>query len=111
MEKEKGHYYGQLAQALQQNLAAIRGGGGGEDGDSDDDDWDISDEDWSESEEEMGFGLFDAADEVSDAIIKPLELRYTARAAAIQLADAKKPAITVNELNIIFSSQKEVRCL
>lgn len=110
MEKEKEHY-GQLAIALQRRSEGVVVGGGG-DGDSDGDDWDISDEDWSESEEEeeeMGFGLFSAADEVSDVMAKPLVVgRYTA---AVQLADAKKPTITINELNTIFSSQNEVRYL
>ena len=116
MEKDKGSgkgHYGQLAVALQQSLAARRGGGGGGDGDSDDDDWDMSEDDWSEDEEEegeeeMGFDLFYAADEVSDVKAKPLAV---GRYAAVQLADAKKPTITLNELNTIFTAQKEVRCI
>ena len=86
---------------------ATGGGGGGEDGESDDDDWDMSEDDWSEEEEdnEMGFCFF-AVDEVSDVKARPLSVeRYYA---VDQLADAKKPTVTLKELNTLFTAQKQV---
>ncbi len=100
-----------LAVALSRRVGTIRRGGGGGDGDSDDDSWDLSDsdpeDDWGEDEEEeeMGFGLFD---EVSEAIYKPLVVGSCTTA---KLTDAKKPTVTLNELNTIFNAQGEVRFL
>ena len=107
MEKEGKGHYGQLAIVLSRNLAAISGGIGGGDGDSDDDDdWDMSEDDWSE-DEEMGFGLFEE-DKVSG--VKDTSVAVGRYTAAFQLTDEKKPTIAQNDLNAIFTAQKEVRC-
>lgn len=110
---EKKSNYGQLAVALQQRMAACRGGvggGGGDDGDSDDD-WDDMSDEWSEDEEgeddEMGFGLFDDISE--EAQLKEQDMpELEGRSLSLTTVEVEKPKLTDSDLGRIFSGQHEV---